>query len=352
MKKSKIKVFNGRRYLLLFVISIVFVLLFVRAIQLQLLHADFYNQEGSSRHVRTVEILANRGVIKDRFGEALAISTPVYSIWAHPKIALENLESIAHAANVLGIHKNKIIKKLQSRKNKQFVYLKRHVFPDIANKLQEKDLVGISLVREYRRYYPAGEMAAHIVGLTNIDDQGLEGIELAFDEWLHGEPGKKRVLKDGNGTVIADIELVREPHHGKDLILSIDKRIQYLTYRELKRTIGHHGAKAGSVVVLSVDTGEVLAMANLPSFNPNDRTNTKVNSIRNRAITDIFEPGSTIKPFLIAAAIENGAYKSTSQINTSPGYFNVAGLRVSDKKNYGVVFMIKAILKLMILGQK
>ena len=262
MKKSKLKEFNGRRYLLQFAVVLVFSLLFMRALQLQLLHADFYEEEGSNIHVRTVEIPANRGVIKDRFGEALAISTPVYSIWAHPKTALEHPQSIKETASILAINENKLKKKLSDRKNKQFVYIKRHVFPDIAERLKQKNTPGISLVREFRRYYPAGEMSSHIVGLTNIDDQGLEGIELAFDDWLHGVPGKKRVLKDGKGTIVEDIELIREPRKGKDLQLSIDKRIQYLTYRELKRTIDQHHAKAGSVVVLSVESGEVLAMAN------------------------------------------------------------------------------------------
>ncbi|MFK8027392.1 MAG: peptidoglycan D,D-transpeptidase FtsI family protein [Gammaproteobacteria bacterium] len=339
MRKAKAKIFAGRRYLLLFAVFCVFVLLFARAAQLQLLHADFYNEEGSNRHVRTVEIPANRGVITDRHGEALAISTPVYSIWAHPQTALDNPQSIHDAATLLGINKNALIKKLNERKSKQFVYVKRHVFPNVAEELEQKKATGFSAIREYRRYYPTGEMAAHVVGLTNIDDQGLEGVELAFDDWLHGSPGKKRVLKNGRGTVIGDIGLVTEPHHGKDLILSLDKRIQYLAYRELKRTINRYGAKAGSVIVLSVDSGEVLAMANLPAFNPNDRSNTKVDSIRNRAITDVFEPGSTVKPFLIAAAIENGTYKVNSTINTAPGYFNVAGLLVSDHSNYGVVDM-------------
>lgn len=345
MRGSKAKVFNGRRYLLLFVVSTIFMLLFARALQLQLLHADFYNEEGSNRQIRTVEIPANRGVIKDRHGEALAISTPVYSVWANPKIALANPQSVSDATKVLGLNKSEVKKKLQERKDRQFVYLKRHVFPDVANELEQKDPIGIFLVREHRRYYPAGQMSAHIIGLTNIDDQGLEGIELAFDEWLHGVPGKKRVLKNGNGTIVADIELVREPHHGKDLTLSIDKRIQYLTYRELKRTLAHHNAKSGSVVVLLVDTGEVLAMANLPSFNPNDRSHTKVSSIRNRAITDVFEPGSTIKPFLIAAALENGTYNTNSQINTTPGYYQVGELRVSDIKNYGVIDMQTILVK-------
>lgn len=337
MRKSSKHSYDGRRYLLLFLIVIIFIVLFMRAVQLQLLRADFYLQEGSDRHLRTVSIPAHRGAIKDRFGDALAISTPVYSIWANPKIALANPKAIAHTAGVLGISKKQLRKKLDRRKDKQFVYLKRHVFPDIAQRLRQKNTPGISLVREYRRYYPAGEMSAHIVGLTNIDDQGLEGIEFAYDDWLQGIPGKKRVLRDGNGIIVSDIELIQEPHHGKDLHLSIDKRIQYLTYRELKRAINLHGAQAGSVVILSVDSGEVLAMANLPSFNPNDRIDAKYDAIRNRAITDVFEPGSTIKPFLIAAGLDSGAVKVKSRINTAPGFFNVRGLRVNDIKNYGVV---------------
>lgn len=337
MKRAKIKTFNARRYLLLFGVLAVFILLFARAAQLQILHADFYSQQGTNRHVRSVEIPAHRGVITDRYGEALAISTPVYSVWAHPVTALDNPQGLAHAAKVLGLSQKKIQQKLHKRKNKQFVYLKRHVFPEVADKLKQQKTPGVSTVREYRRYYPTGEMAAHVVGLTNIDDQGLEGVELAFDDWLHGYSGKKRVLKNAHGVVVGDISLVREPHHGKDLTLSIDKRIQYLAYRELKRTITSHSAKAGSIIVLSVESGEVLAMANLPAFNPNDRSNADVAAIRNRAITDVFEPGSTVKPFLIAAAIENNIYKVNSKINTEPGYFNIAGLVVSDHSNYGVI---------------
>ena len=323
----------------MFAILCIFLLLFARAVQLQLLHADFYNEEGSNRYIRTVEIPANRGVINDRSGQALAISTPVYSIWAHPQTALANPGSIAHAANVLDLDVNKLTRKLKQKKNKQFVYLKRHALPDVAEQIREQKTPGISLTQEYRRYYPAGEMAGHIVGLTNIDDQGLEGIELAFDDWLHGESGKKRVIKDGYGNIVADIELVRQSRPGKNLSLSIDKRIQYLAYRELKRTVARHAARAGSVVVLSVKTGEILAMVNLPAFNPNDRSNAKYNSIRNRAITDVFEPGSTVKPFLIAAALESGEVRPGSKINTAPGYFNTSGLKVSDYKNYGVVDM-------------
>lgn len=337
MSKRTNRSFDGRRYLLLSVIVGVFCLLFIRAVQLQLVHADFYLQEGSDRHLRTVTIPAHRGTINDRYGEALAISTPVYSVWAHPKTALANPDAIVHASKVLGINKKQLTKKLRDRKDKQFVYVRRHVFPDVVAELQQKNTTGISTVREYRRYYPGGEISSHIVGLTNIDDQGIEGIEFAYDDWLKGIPGKKRVLRDGNGTVVSNIELIQEPHHGKDLRLSIDKRIQYLTYRELKRAIALHEAQAGSVVILSVDSGEVLAMANLPSFNPNDRIHARYEAIRNRAITDVFEPGSTIKPFLIAAALDSGAVKVRSRINTSPGYFNVRGLQVSDNKDHGVM---------------
>lgn len=325
--------------MLLLVLLAVFALLFARAVQLQLLHADFYNQQGLNRQVRTVEVPAHRGVIRDRHGQALAISTPVHSVWAHPKTALENQAVIKHVSKVLGVNPVHMTKKLKARQDKQFMYLKRHVLPEVAEKLSNQETPGIFLVREYRRYYPAGEIAAHIVGLTNIDDQGLEGVEFAFDKWLHGVSGKKKVLKDGVGTVIADIELVQEPRHGKDLNLSIDKRIQYLAHRELKRTIAQYEAGAGSIVVLSAATGEVLAMANLPVLNPNDRANTKYEAIRNRAITDVFEPGSTIKPFLVAAALEKDGYKSTSRINTSPGHFEVGELLVKDVKNYGLIDM-------------
>ena len=336
MRKTRVKVFNGRRHLLLLVIFAIFALLFARALQLQWLHADFYDKESSSRHIHTVEIRAHRGAIKDRHGEALAISTPVYSVSAQPQIALANPESISAAAKALALSERRLIKKIQRYKDRKFVYVKRHVPPAVAGALKQKKLKGIALTNEYRRYYPAGEMAAHIVGLTNIDDQGIEGIELAFDDWLHGVAGKKRVLKDGSGRTIADIELVREPYDGRDLSLSIDKRIQYLSYRELMRTIDYHSARAGSLVVLSVTSGEVLAMVNLPSFNPNDRSK-KITAIRNRALTDVFEPGSTIKPFLIAAALENKTYHASSKINTSPGYFTIGKFRISDPYNYGVI---------------
>lgn len=336
IKKLK-QPFAMRRQLLMLAIFSVFVVLFGRALQLQLLHADFYQQQGSDRRVRVVEIPAYRGLIKDRNDNPLAISTPVYSVWADPQKALENSAGIEQVAQMLNMKSADLIKKLSARKDKRFVYIKRHVLPDVVKSMLDKKISGIDLKREYRRYYPAGEMSSHLVGLTNIDDQGLEGVELAYDDWLRGVPGKKRVLIDGTGTVISNIDLVQEPRHGKDLLLSIDRRIQYMAYRELKKAVLQHGAKAGSVVVLSVGSGEVLGVANYPSLNPNNRAKASYNLIRNRAITDVFEPGSTIKPFLVAAALDTGKFKPTTQIDTSPGYYQLGATRVSDFKNYGLI---------------
>jgi len=209
--------------------------------------------------------------------------------------------------------------------------------PSVAEAILEKNITGISVSEEYRRYYPAGEMLAHVVGLTNIDGKGIEGIEHAYDDWLHGEPGSKRVIKDGRRQVIADVELIEAAKQGRELQLSIDKRIQYLAYRELRRAIQTHAAQSGSVVVLSVDTGEVLAMTNLPVFNPNDRRYAKHKEMRNRAITDRFEPGSTIKPFLIAAQLESDFTQIQSQIDTAPGYYQYGKLEVKDARDYGRV---------------
>lgn len=337
MSTKQTHTFAMRRKLLMLAILIVFVVLFGRALQLQLLHADFYQQQGSDRRVRVVEIPAYRGLIKDRNGEPLAISTPVYSVWADPKKALEKPEGITQVAQMLSIKPADLMKKLQARKNKRFVYIKRHVLPDVVKSMIDTKISGIELKREYRRYYPAGEMSSHLVGLTNIDDHGLEGVELAYDDWLKGVSGKKRVLIDGTGTVISNIDLVQEPRHGKDLLLSIDRRMQYMAYRELKKAVLQHGAEAGSVVVLSVDSGEVLGVANYPSLNPNNRAKASYNLIRNRAITDVFEPGSTIKPFLVATALDTGKFNPNTPIDTSPGYYQLGTTRVRDFKNYGLI---------------
>lgn len=345
MKKANINMFQGRRYLALALILLIFMVLFMRAIQLQWLEADFYEQKGVKTQVGVVEMPAHRGVINDRFGEALAISTPVYSISANPRVIKHNSHSIKLAATILQLDEAQLFHKIQQRADKYFVYLKRHVPPDVAEAIQEQALAGISVSEEYRRYYPAGEMLAHVVGLTNIDGKGIEGIEHAYDDWLHGEPGSKRVIKDGRRQVIADVELIESAKEGRELQLSIDKRIQYLAYRELRKALKKHVAKSGSVVVLSVDTGEILAMTNLPVFNPNDRRYTKHDEMRNRAITDRFEPGSTIKPFLIAAKLESDFDQIKSQIDTAPGSYQYGELEVKDARDYGRIGLSTLVAK-------
>ena len=345
MKKVKSLAFEFRRRFVMFAIIIVFAVLVARALQLQILHADFYLREGSSRQITSVEIPAHRGPIEDRNGEPLAISTPVYSISADPRVALQYPESIERTAATLEVSVSELKNKIESRKNKRFVYLKRHVLPHVVKELADQKTPGINIKREYRRYYPTGEMASHLIGLTNIDDQGLEGFELAYDEWLKGVSGKKKVLIDGSGTVIADIELMKAPRHGKPLRLSIDKRIQYLAYRELKSAVKLHDAHAGSVVILSIDSGEVLGVANYPAFNPNNRANASYEYIRNRAITDVFEPGSTIKPFLVATALDTGKYFPTTRVNTAPGYYTIGDAQVHDIKNYGVLDVTSILTK-------
>ncbi len=226
---------------------------------------------------------------------------------------------------------------LGQRKSREFVYLRRHLSPDLADQVMALAIPGLYLQQEYRRYYPAGEVAAHLVGFSNVDDQGQEGLELAFDDWLSGEPGAKRVVKDGRRHIIENVENIRSARPGKALALSIDRRIQYLAYRELKAAVRQHRARSGSMVVLDNRTGEVLAMVNQPAFNPNNRKGLKPNRMRNRALTDVFEPGSTMKPFVIAAALETGDYRTASTINTSPGLVQVGVHTVRDKHDYGLL---------------
>lgn len=345
MRKKSIKTFNGRRYFSLVLLLLLFVALFMRAIQLQLLDAEFYEQKGIKTQVSVVEIPAHRGVIKDRHGEALAISTPVYSISANPRVILQYPKSISAVAKILQLDENRLQEKIESRADKYFVYLKRHVPPMVHEAIRESNLSGVFSEEEYRRYYPTGDMLAHVIGLTNIDGKGIDGIEHTYDDWLHGKSGKKRVLRDGKRQTIKDIESIQPPKQGNELRLSIDKRIQYLAHRELKRALQKHAAASGSVVVLSALNGEVLAMANLPVFNPNDRREARHDQMRNRAITDRFEPGSTIKPFLLAANLEQNIDKSDNAIDTAPGYFQYGQLKVTDAKNYGQINMTTLLAK-------
>ena len=312
-------------------------LLVWRAVDIQVLNREFLQEQGDARHLRVVTMPAHRGMITDRNGEPLAISTPVDSVWANPRELLAARAQWPRLMRLLKLDAATLQQHLAKRVDREFIYLKRAVSPELAQQVVALAVPGVSLQREYRRYYPAGEVAAHVLGFTNVDDRGQEGIELAYEEWLRGVPGSKRVIKDNLKRIVENVEGISDPVSGKDLALSIDRRLQYLAYRELKATIQSSGAKAGSVVMLDVNTGEILAMANYPSFNPNNRIKLRGDAYRNRAVTDVFEPGSTIKPFTIAAALEVGKYQPHTMIDTTPGLYKVGRHVVRDIHNYGVL---------------
>ena len=306
-----------------------------RSVFLQVLDKDFLNQQADSRHLRKEAISAHRGTILDRNGEPLAISTPVDSIWVNPKEFAGAVDKIPQLAKALQLNPDDLARRITRSMDKEFLYLKRHLNPNIAQNVLAMKLPGINVQREYRRYYPASEVTGHLVGFTNIDDDGQEGLELAMNHWLQGESGAKRVLKDRLGRSIENVESIRPPHHGKDLHTSIDLRLQYLAYRTLKAAVQLHNARSGSVVILDVKTGEVLAMVNQPTYNPNDRSQLIAERYRNRAITDIFEPGSSIKPLIVAAALESGQYRPSSVVDTAPGYVTVGAKKIEDSSNLG-----------------
>ena len=327
--------FQGRRIFLYLCMGVAAVTLLYRAVCLQVLDKEFLLHQGEARHLRVVSLPAHRGMIQDRNGEPLAISTPVESVWINPQELGGEQQRIPELAKLLSMDRDKVQRLLASRADREFVYLRRHISPALASQVKDLRIPGVYLQREYRRYYPAAEVSAHVVGMTNIDDAGLEGLELAYEEWLSGEPGAKRVIKDGQHHIIEDVESISRPRPGKDLRLSIDRRIQYLAYRELKAAIQEHKARSGTAVVLDVRSGQVLAMVNQPSFNPNSRKKKQRSSMRNRAVTDVFEPGSTMKPFIVATALESGRYRPDTPVSTSPGWFRVGVNTVRDVHDYG-----------------
>jgi cell division protein FtsI (penicillin-binding protein 3) len=322
-----------------------FLLLAGRSAQLQLVDSEFLQGQADARHLRVVQVAAHRGMITDRNGEPLAISTPVQSVWANPRELLATRGDLARVARLLGMQVEQLQRLLGQRKDREFVYLRRHMAPDQAQRVVDLEIPGIYLQQEYRRYYPAGEVAAHLIGFTDVDDRGQEGLELAYDKWLSGEPGAKRVVKDGRRHIVENVENIRSAHPGKTLTLSIDRRIQYLAYRELKAAVQQQHAQSGSIVVLDSRTGEVLALANQPAFNPNNRKGLSADKLRNRAMTDVFEPGSTMKPFVIAAALQSGRYNPGTQINTSPGLLQVGTYTIHDMHDYGVLDLTGVIRK-------
>ncbi len=327
------------------------VLLVWRIAGLQVLpHADrgfvFLQGQGQARTLRTETISAYRGVITDRNGEPLAVSTPVQSLWANPQLLNTATDSqFQTLAAELDWELADLKSRLQRFAAREFMYLQRHLPPHDAERILALDVPGVHSQREYRRYYPAGEVAAHLVGVTDIDERGQEGLELAYDAWLAGERGARQVLRDLRGRTIREVQLLQAARPGRNLALSIDLRLQYLAYRELSEAVRTHAAAAGSLVMLDAATGEVLAMVNYPSYNPNDRTNLRGAALRNRALTDLFEPGSTVKPLVVMAALETGEFSPATRYDTSPGYLRLGRNAVTDPSNYGVLDLTGVIAK-------
>ncbi|MDH5230353.1 MAG: penicillin-binding transpeptidase domain-containing protein [Gammaproteobacteria bacterium] len=318
-----------------------------RAFDIQVMNNEFLQSQGDARHLRTVKMPAHRGNLLDRNGEPLAISTPVASVWANPiDVKLQSAE-LKQLAKLLEKNVQDVRQSIQQKLNegKSFVYLKRQIDPTLAQQIKALQIPGIGIQREYRRYYPTAEVSAHVVGFTDVDDQGQEGMELSLEQNLSGEPGQRRVIKDRIGRIIDTLALQKSPMPGTNIRLSIDRRLQYLAYKELKSAVQQHKAKSGSVVVLDVDTGEVLALVNQPSFNPNNRQKLKSDEYRNRAVTDVLEPGSTMKPFTIAAALSAKLYNPGTQINTTPGYYTLMGKTIRDFRNYGLIDVATIIQK-------
>lgn len=300
---------------------------------------EFLQSQGDERMVREEEIPGYRGVITDRRGQPLAVSTAMVSIFANPRLLDNGEQTLTPLARALDMSSKDIARRLARYADKEFMYLARQITPERAERVMALDISGVYRHLEYKRFYPAGEVAAQLVGFTDIDDAGQEGIELAFDSQLAGRPGYRQVLKDRRGRVIRDLRLISAEKPGGNLALSVDMRLQYAAYRELKSAIKHYRARSGSVVMLDVQSGEVLAMVNQPSFNPNDRTRLDTNAMRNRSLTDLIEPGSIMKPLTMVAALESGKFSTHSVIDTSPGYYRVGRKTFVDHKNYGPLSM-------------
>jgi cell division protein FtsI (penicillin-binding protein 3) len=339
VNEKRLKAGKWRSVVVLGALALGALLLTARAVELHVLDRDFLQNQGQSRHLRVLEVPAHRGMILDRNGEPMAVSTPVDSIWAHPGELLAVSERLPALADVLGIERAWLERRLGDRLEREFVYLRRHLAPEEADAVMALGVPGVYTQREYRRYYPAAEVAAHVLGFTNIDDRGQEGMELAYDGWLRGEPGAKRVLRDRLGRIIEDVENIRSPRPGENLKTTIDLRLQYVAYRELKAAVREHGAQAGSIVLIDPRNGDILAVASQPGYNPNNRRQVSSGQMRNRAIVDLLEPGSAIKPFIAAAILDDGVFPADRRFDTSPGRFARAGHTVRDVRDFGSLDM-------------
>ncbi|MFZ9641930.1 MAG: peptidoglycan D,D-transpeptidase FtsI family protein [Candidatus Methylopumilus sp.] len=332
-----------RRRLLLVLVLLGFAALIGRAIFLQGMRHSFLQKQGDARTTRAMTLYAHRGMITDRNGEPLAISSPVESIWANPADAQASQEQVGKLAQLLELKVADISAKLANQ-NRDFIYLKRRISPELANHVMALNIPGVYMQREYKRFYPAGEVTAHLVGYTGSDENGLEGFELQYQNWLSGKSGSRHVVKDRQGHIVDDLEAVKLPQDGRDLVVSIDRKIQYLAYRELAKAVEENKAKAGAAIVLNAKTGVILAMVNLPAYNPNNPIK-DITKSRNRAIIDLFEPGSTMKPMTIAAALETGKYTANTKIDTTPGSYKIGTATVHDSHPNGVLSVSQVIQK-------
>jgi cell division protein FtsI (penicillin-binding protein 3) len=331
-----IKLPAWRSHFVIFLMFVGFLALILRALYLQGFSTDFLQSQGEMRYARTLEMPATRGKITDRNGVVLASSVPALAIWAIPEDVDATPGEFASLAHLLDMQPAEIEKRLADP-NRRFVYLKRQVTPEIAEAVDQLNISGIHQRKEYHRVYSQGETMAHLVGFTNVEDIGQEGIELAWEKELAGQPGSRRVFKDRFGRVIEDVASIRTPHDGRDLTLSIDGQIQYLAYSHLKAAVEAHHAKAGAITVVDVRTGEILALANLPSYNPNDRADLSGAQLRNRVVTDVYEPGSTLKPFTISLALAEGVVTPETTVDTGPGRFTLGPNTISDTHAHGVI---------------
>ena len=333
-----------RARFVLFAFLAAFAVLVARALVLQALETDFLQEKGDARYSRLLEVPATRGRVLDRHGDALAVSTPVKSVWAIPEDVKASPAQRKQLAALLDLAPGDLEQKL-ARNSQEFVYLRRQIAPEVAGRVADLGISGLYQQREYRRYYPGGEMTAHVVGFTGVEDSGQEGVELAFQSSLAGTPGSRRVIKDRLGRIVEDVEFVRAAHDGRDLQLALDGKIQALAFSALKSAVEANKAKAGALVALDARTGEVLALANVPTYNPNNRARLSGSQLRNRVITDLFEPGSTLKPFTVALAMELGRVTPQTVIQTAPGTLTIARYTIHDAHPAGALTVAQVIQK-------
>ncbi|WP_163560222.1 penicillin-binding protein 2 [Halomonas sp. NO4] len=341
---------RARYFLVLVLVAIGMLLLAGRIVTLHVLDRPFLQGQGNARILRTEPLSAHRGMITDRHGEPLAISTPVVTLWANPQEVPEDRIQRLMLAQALETPLETLDARLERYAEHEFMYLRRQLTPQAAQRVLDLRLAGVYAQHEYKRYYPAGEVAAQLIGVTNVDDRGQEGLELAYQPFLAGTPGQRRVVKDRRGQLVRDLEVLREAEPGGELTLAIDQRLQYMAYRELKAAVAEHGADGGIVVMLDARTGEVLAMANQPSYNPNNRAGLDPQGLRNRAIVDVFEPGSVMKPLAMSALLETGEFPPGTVVDTAPGWMVIDRFTIKDIRNYGELNLAEILEKSSNIG--